>query len=296
MFKGIIGHEPVKTFLEKSIATDRVAHAYLFLGPAHTGKMTIARVFAEALLRKEDSLTHTLETHPDVTFTSREIDEKTGKLKSELTIDQIRELNTRISHTALFPSWKIAIVEYADTMNKHTANALLKTLEEPKGKTIIILLVSDLQRILPTIRSRSQLIRFRLVARDTLVHGLMAQGADRHQAEKLAALADGRPGMAIRFFEDPNLYKEWKEALGERSQLFSKPLYARLRWIDEHIKKIKTEKLTQEFYLWRTVLREKMLADVESPQPRRALRRLEEAETATRHHVDSRLAFQYFLS
>jgi len=306
MFEEIIGHEKIKEFFEKSIANNRLAHAYLFIGPHNVGKKTFARFLAKELLSQKIEL----EAHPDVTIISRICDEKTGKPKLEIAVDQIRELNTRLSHTALFPSWKIAIIEDADTMSTQTANALLKTLEEPKGKTLIILLASNEQRILPTIKSRTQSIRFSLVKQGELVGTLLKKGYDDNEARKLSSLALGRPGIALSFADNPETYNQWKEALKTRAILLSDPEYMRLRWIDKNTKGLKPEDMERELYAWRIVLRDALLAGlgidenrvleesgkVNFKQVYKSLTRLTKTEDALRQHVDPRLAFQYFLT
>lgn len=311
MFESIIGHEAVRTFLERSIHNDRIAHAYLFLGPLQVGKMTVARAFLEALLHDGKGKPHPLEVHPDVTFVSRPIDEKTDQLKTAITILQIRELRERLAYSSLFPSYKIAIIRDAEAMTIEAANALLKTLEEPRGKTVMILLATDLRTIPETIRSRVQLVRFGLVPRRTLEAGLLARRALRGDAARLARIANGRPGRAIRFLEDPALFKEMIEAVEERRALIPSPIYTRLHWIDKNAKGLKADALGHELTLWRTILRDELLASLgvseltvfEDRIERQmsdvncqlSLSRLAESEAAARHHIDPRLALEHFL-
>lgn len=306
MFEKIIGHSAVKRFLEQSIATARVSHAYLFLGPGRVGKMTLARAFASILLNQEDK---SLDTHPDVTVVKRIIDEKTDVLKQVITTEQMHGLRERLAQSALLPGWKIAMIEGAETMTIEGANALLKTLEEPRGKTIIILIAQDARFIPETIRSRCQVVRFGLVPRQELEAGLQSLGASKSEAEKISRLARGRPGEAVNMFKDPEVLTQRLQNLKDRSKLLGEPAYRRRQWIEKQVKNKKGEALHEEYALWREILRDALLCrlgiaelatnemknvtEERSANMTRALRRLAEAEDATRHHVDSRLALEH---
>lgn len=299
MFEGVIGHERVKNFLGQSLATGRVAHAYLFLGPRGVGKMTVARAFAETLLHGEKKSAHALETHPDVTFVSRLNDEKKDIKKTAITIEQIRELRERLSYSSLLPGWKIAIVDEAETMTIEAANALLKTLEEPRGKTVIMLIATDLRRVPQTVQSRTQVIRFGLVPRQVLERELVAQGVSQKRAVAVSQIAAGHPGLALMLGQDEDAFDELQNALTERQALLRQPIYRRLQWAEVRAKK-KVD-LEDELRLWRNLLRDELVraldaADLQVTSYKlQALRRLMESEDALRHHVDRRLVLEHFL-
>ncbi len=313
MFEQIIGHKNVCTFLAGAIKTGRVAHAYLFLGPAQVGKETVARAFAEALLHGDGIEHRSLLTHPDVTLVSRPTDEKTGEPKAAITIDQIRAFRERLGYSSLFASWKIAFIRDAETLTAEAANALLKTLEEPRGKTVIILIAARARLIPATIRSRTQLVRFSLVRRNELEVALKHRGAGPHDAERLSRIASGRPGSALALLEDPRALEEHLASIRERQEVLRGPVYARIRWTEAEMKGQKAGALTREIALWRGILRDALLRAVGAPElvsfeggevrerpPAlsgivRDLDRLEAARAAVRHHVDARLALEYFL-
>ncbi|MCG2809124.1 MAG: AAA family ATPase, partial [Candidatus Portnoybacteria bacterium] len=157
----IIGHQRVLKFLKKSIEHERLSHAYLFSGPAHLGKKAVASEFVKMLTGIEISET----VHPDILIIEPQIIEKEGVQKEmEIGIPQIREAQRRISLFACQSSHKIAIINQADRMTREASNCLLKTLEEPTGGTVLILITSSFQSLLPTIVSRCQLINFLPVA------------------------------------------------------------------------------------------------------------------------------------
>ncbi len=148
----IIGHQHIINYLKKSIEKNRISHAYLFTGPEQAEKKKMALWFAEFLGCKK----------PDITEIS------VSENKKEISIEQIRELRRYLSLSPHSSPYKIAIIEEAENMNSESVNALLKTLEEPKGKTILIL-ISNISSALPdTIISRCEEIKFRTGSLDKL--------------------------------------------------------------------------------------------------------------------------------
>ncbi|MCG3176251.1 MAG: hypothetical protein MOGMAGMI_01197 [Candidatus Omnitrophica bacterium] len=157
----------VVSALKSALGSGRLAHALLFLGPRGTGRRAAARELAKAVFcpqRTED-----LEpcdtcgscrlvdagAHPD--YQLIEPDEETNNIK----IEPVRELIARSGLRPLQAPAKVFVIAEAERMNEYAQNALLKTLEEPPGATHIVLLASAAEGLLPTIRSRAQLVRFR---------------------------------------------------------------------------------------------------------------------------------------
>lgn len=295
MFPSIIGHRKVCEFLERSIIADRVAHAYLFLGPAQVGKMAVARAFAETLLGSGVTPSRSLESNPDVTLVGRLIEDDI--MKTMISVDQVRELRERLSYSSFLPSYKIAIIDDAHTMTIEAANALLKTLEEPRGRTVIILIASDARHIPETVRSRSQLIRFGLVSDRVIDDALRKRGAHAKDAGAFVELAHGRPGVALEFLASPETFAELTIAIAERVAMRGRPLHARLRWVETTRKRWTHDDVAHEFSLWRALLRFELLEHLDSPRAAlSAIKRLSTAEDALRHHGDPRLALEHFLT
>ncbi len=193
---GLIGHSAALNVLNRALESGRLAHAYLLVGPEGAGKVTVARKFASMLLGVSAP-----ETHPDFTFVERERDAKTGKPHAAILLDQVQALTNRLSLAPMMGGWRVAILDGAQLLNKESANALLKTLEEPHPKTMLLLTATSAEEVMATIRSRCQLLRFHRVATAEITVALRARGTEHDHAELYARLADGRPGAAISFAE-----------------------------------------------------------------------------------------------
>lgn len=225
-----MGNDHVVSFLSRTLATDQVSGSYIFVGPDDLGKTTVASYFAYSLLcqnrgkggplpcgtcpscrqhklglspGEEDSLAS---IHADLHVVKREKDKK------NLSIDQIRELIAELSLSSFLNSYKIGIIKHADSLSEEAGNSLLKTLEEPRDKVVVILIATELANLPQTIVSRSQVLRFRSVPNDTIYQYLIKEhNASRSQAKNLARLSLGRPALAVKFFEDKEFYDSYVE-------------------------------------------------------------------------------------
>jgi DNA polymerase-3 subunit delta' len=195
---GLIGNQDVVDVLKRAVSSGRLAHAYLFVGAEGAGKVTVARRFATHLLGVNN-----LDTHPDFTFVERERDAKTGKLHAAIALEQVQALTGRLSRGALMNGWRVAILDGAQLLNKESANALLKTLEEPHEKTMLLLTATSTDDVLATIRSRCQVIRFARVAGAEISGALVRRGITPAQADLFARVSGGRPGIAVSYAQDP---------------------------------------------------------------------------------------------
>ncbi len=219
----MIGHEDIVSLLRRSIEGDRVSHAYLFAGPSGVGKATLARGFARALIcQAADRPDPTVPcgtclacrkiergVHPDVQRLDLEIQAKLGLSRSSqqtsLTIDSIRQLAADAALKPMEASRRMIIVDDAETMQTVAQEALLKTLEEPPPSVLLMLLADDAGVLLPTIRSRCQVIHVCPVPAPVIAEALVATGIDAVQAHEVAALSSGRPGWALRASQDQAL-------------------------------------------------------------------------------------------
>ena len=212
IFARIIGHERQKSILRRALSGGRLAHAYLFAGPEGVGKRLMALALARALFCPngdgcgECAACRKLEhrNHPDL-----HVLEPDG---NSIKIEQIRTLQHDLSLRPFEASCKVCLIEAADLMTTAAANALLKTLEEPRGDTLLILLSSHPQRLLETIRSRCQLLQFTRQPQELIRATLQTQlGVDDAEAHVLAALAEGSFKKA--FGKDRQLYLEERRTL-----------------------------------------------------------------------------------
>jgi DNA polymerase-3 subunit delta' len=256
MNQEIIGHEKVLSFLEKSLKNGQLSHAYLFVGPEGVGRAAVAEWLIKKVLGPSGL------SHPDVSVVKRLVDEKTDKIKSEIVVRQIRELRERLAMSGFLGGRKFAFIEEADALNVEAANALLKTLEEPTSDTTLILSALSSDRLLPTIVSRCQIIRFTPVAREKISRVLIERGVPRAEAEALAALSAGRPGYALRLLHDEEARSLEETSVRQFIEVASAPAAARLAraaaWLpkDEANKKEQIKSLLDR---WEWLLRDVLL-------------------------------------
>jgi len=196
---GIIGHQKIIHFLKKSLEVNRLAHAYLFYGQESLGKTTVAEKFAEVLLKRPEAVATDL------------YKVETLEGKKDIAIEQIREWRSSLQLKPLHQGYKVGLIYGAEKLNKQSANALLKTLEEPTPQTVIILITSAWDRILPTIISRSQLIRFSPVNNQEIEEGLLAKNYPSIKVKNIVNLTGGYPGQIINFLENEEDFLEYQK-------------------------------------------------------------------------------------
>ncbi len=213
-FGRIIGQDTAKRVLLRAAHEAEPGQAYLFLGLEGTGKTTTAWEFAKALNCEDPTEEGACEkcaicraiehgNFPDIRLWS------TSKKSQTTTIESMREMRDLASFKPMRGKWSVNIIERADTLNEEAANCILKLLEEPPPYLINILLYRNAASILPTIRSRCQLVRFEQVNTDLLATVLVENyGQPREQAEFLASYSQGRPGIAIRLIDDEDFRKK----------------------------------------------------------------------------------------
>ncbi|MGD8327641.1 MAG: AAA family ATPase, partial [Sphingomonadales bacterium] len=163
-FEPLLGYDEAERLFLDALNSDRLHHAWLLTGPKGIGKATFAYRLSALLLSDStngdiDELHPAIrllrnEAHPDLRILKRGIDPKTGKLKSEISVADIRVLQGFLGSTAAQGGWRIIIIDAADDLNRNAANALLKILEEPPKKVAFFLISHAPGRLLPTIRSR----------------------------------------------------------------------------------------------------------------------------------------------
>jgi DNA polymerase III subunit delta' len=183
---------------------DALPHALLLCGSRGLGKRDFLRRFVRGLLCQHPSdgeacgicrscLLLDAGTHPDYVSLSYGL-RKDGVQRSEIVVDQIRELSARLATSSQFGGWQIASIDPADAMNAAAANALLKTLEEPASQTMLILLADESWRMPATIRSRCQRIDFQLPEQEMSLAWLQEAGV--RDAQTALTAAGGNPGLA----------------------------------------------------------------------------------------------------
>ncbi len=200
-FHDILGHDRPVAILKRALAQGTLAHAYLFSGEAGIGKKMTALALAAALhcgdLRENSGCGVCPSCRAAATLNHPDVHVVTGD-GGEIKIDQIRQVQADLALKPFQGEKKVLIVDGAEDMNPASANAFLKTLEEPPGDTLIVLISSMPQGLLPTIRSRCQEIRFHPLSRRTLAQALvLRRGLSEADAWFVAALAQGSMGRGL---------------------------------------------------------------------------------------------------
>jgi len=190
-FSRIIGHGRIVSLLRRSLETGKLSHAYLFDGIDGTGMKDTALALVEAVFcNGTDGCGECISCqkvaglrHPDLHLVQPD--------GAFIKIDQIRNLQKELSFRPYEARKKACIIEDAERMNPSAANAFLKTLEEPPGEALLILLTSHAESLLPTIRSRCQHLRFAALPTETIEAHLRESGAEPDPSRVAAALAGG---------------------------------------------------------------------------------------------------------
>jgi len=205
----LIGQDaPAAEFVEAA-TSGRLHHAWLLTGPRGVGKATFAWAAARWLLSdapgpdlsipEDDPAARRLRalSEPRLALVRRAWDDKTNRLKTVITVDEIRKLATFFQLTAMDGGRRVVIIDPADELNPQAANALLKMLEEPPRDAILFLIAHQPARLLPTIRSRCRTLRLSPLEPEAMAEVLADLGAEG-DATRLAALSEGSVGEALR--------------------------------------------------------------------------------------------------
>jgi DNA polymerase-3 subunit delta' len=265
----LIGHQRIWNFLTQSTKNGRLAHAYLFVGASQVGKRTLALNFAKWLLCQEkkkglpcDKCRSCLDIkknqNPDVFFLTPRQEEKKGVVKThEIGIDEIKALQHQLSLFTFSAFLKIAIIDSIEFLTHEAANSFLKTLEEPRKKTLIILISSNWQAILPTIISRCQLIKFLSVSDKEIIEGISPLVKTGIDFEKIARFSANRPGRAIELINQPEILEQRQK----NKESFKRIQKADLFWRWELVKQLSQDVgLSQRFLSqWSLWLRDRIL-------------------------------------
>ncbi len=244
-----IGHGRIRSFLRMA-AAGRRHHAYLFSGPDHLGKDTVARAFVGTVFGREVEEWTSLATHPD--FALLELSPE----KKNISVELMRGFLRHFRSTSLFGGVKIGVVRGAQDLSVVASNALLKTLEEPPGNALLLLIASDAARIPATVMSRCQTLCFLPVSRYDLTSGLETRGISGPEAEDLACLSYGRPGIALGLAHDPELRTAYEQTVHAFLELIGAPLSERIARIARITDGADPAALAILLDVWGTVLRD----------------------------------------
>ncbi|MFH1111654.1 MAG: AAA family ATPase [Patescibacteria group bacterium] len=196
MLTKVIGHELAQNYLLNSLKSNNLTHAYLFTGHRGVGKTTLVKFFIEHLFKTQRDLA--FESNPDILWI------KQNEGKKDIIIDQIREIIDFIKLKSWVGNFRIVVVEGADKLNQEASNALLKTLEEPLPRSILILITNNLHKLLPTIISRCQVINLTPVNENLMRGWLAKENLPKKEVENIIHLSQGNPGRAWDAIKNKN--------------------------------------------------------------------------------------------
>jgi DNA polymerase III subunit delta' len=215
----LLGHDAAEKTMLAAQQSGRLHHAWLLAGPRGIGKATLAWRFARFLLSGEGESSlfggrpESLEvatdapgralvdarSHPDLFHLRRTLNPDTGRMRAEIAVDDVRELGAFMHMTPAMGKWRVAIVDAADEMNRNSANAVLKILEEPPPNAVLLMVAHAPGRLLPTIRSRCRRLALQPLT-DEIVMRLLGDYAPNVKAEEsavVARLSEGSIGRAL---------------------------------------------------------------------------------------------------
>ncbi|MFC2005581.1 ATP-binding protein [Chloroflexota bacterium] len=268
----VIGQTRALSLLQRSLETGSLAHAYLFVGPAHVGKMTLALNLAQALnceaaeppcgkcasCQKVASAKH---ADVQIIGLSHNADSAEAKSRVEISIDHIRQ----IQHSASLPpfegKYKVFIIDEAELLSNEAANCFLKTLEEPIGKVVFMLLTANEQLLPMTVLSRCQRLELLPLA-STEVEAALSSSWDiePQKAKLLARLSHGCLGWAVSAAIDDSLFQQRAEYLDELLDIISADCEERFAYAAQLVAKFSQnrglvwERLNLWLNFWRDIL------------------------------------------
>lgn len=263
---GIVGHDWAVASLRRGLLNGRIRHAYMIVGSAGLGKMTLARAFAMALNCEEEAEARrpcrqcrscrAIGRGADPDLIVVESDES-GRIK----IDTLREMMRLLALKPYASRYRVAILDDFDQVMPQAQDALLKTLEEPAAHAVLILLAQAHERILPTIRSRAQVIPLRPLPLETVRAELIRRGGEDERAALIARLSGGRMGWALTAMRDEAALDGRETALDRLSKTVTGSRLERVRLADEISREATGDKkqLRMMLEIWQTFWRDVLL-------------------------------------
>ena len=246
----LVGHDDAEKTMLAAQQSGRLHHAWLLTGPRGIGKATLAWRFARFLLCGQqqgglfgdgpESLDVAADapgralvdarSHPDLFHLRRSLNPDTGRMRAEIAVDDVRGLGAFMHMTPAMGKWRVAIVDSADEMNRNSANAILKILEEPPPNAVLLIVAHAPGRLLPTIRSRCRRLALQPLTDETVVRllGDLAPDTKPEEGIALAHLAEGSIGRALELSGAGSLelYREMVEVLATLPELDMPRLHA----------------------------------------------------------------------
>lgn len=218
----LVGHDEAMREIKTAFASGRMHHAWLLTGIEGIGKATLAKHIAGFVLAGAEKLV-AAETHPDMLIIRRPTDDKTGEQKNIIPVDEALKVSTFLRKTATHGGWRVVIIDDAHALNRNAQNAILKIIEEPPPRTLILITVTTPGALLPTIRSRCRVLPLAPLEpahMHTILHTSAPQ-LSTDDAKALIDLSGGSIGFALKILRSEvlPLYRETLAILDGLPQL-----------------------------------------------------------------------------
>lgn len=275
-FSNVAGHDNAKKLLLAALKNERIAHGYLFIGVEKLGKFLLAKEFAKSLSCQNGASGNACgicskckgienEADPDVLFinsSKNRILDKEGEASKIIPVGEIRALE---HHLSLFPynsKYKIAIIDEAHKFTEQAINAFLKTLEEPRGNSIIILVADESKFLLKTLISRTQTIRFWPLKNEIIESFLASRGATAEKAKAIGAISSGKPGLAMDFLKNEDKIGDYYKNEEFFWNFFASNLSEKMIFLENLSKREEAgEKIKDVLQFWLLCSRKKILEE-----------------------------------
>ncbi len=256
----LIGHQTQWQFLIKSFQAKRLSHAFLFFGERKLGKKTFAFEFAKFLncenpcsnqqpcQKCQSCQSIKKKYNPDLIFIKPQ--------KKEIQIAQIRELCQKLYLKPYNSPFKVLVLDKAHQLNAPSQHCFLKTLEEPTDNSILILITEHPEKLLPTILSRTQKIKFVPLSAFEIKEYLEKNSKlSTNLVQKIIWLSEGKPGLVIDFLSNPQKLKNYEEKLTEINKICQLPLWLKFEYAKKNSKKSHQE-IREILNIWLKYFRE----------------------------------------
>ena len=213
----LLGHDAAIEQIVATYQSSRMPQAWLIHGIAGIGKATLAYHIANYVMSDGRNLPGKLnaehpvarlisaEAHPDLFVLQRPIDDKTGERKDSIAVEDARKIAPFLHRTATQGGWRVAIIDEAHTLNRHGQNAILKVIEEPPPRCLILITVTTPGSLLPTIRSRCRTLPLQPLANGTIRAILSRLSEGDEIDERIVDLAGGSVGFALKLLNSDSL-------------------------------------------------------------------------------------------
>jgi len=262
----MLGNEWAVDLLKSHLVGENLRHAYLFTGPKGVGKRTLALRFVQALNCtspihpgepcRQCRLCKQIDQgqYPDLAIVQSE------EMGGKLVVDQVRDLQRSLSLAPYQSKYRVALLLNFEAANQSASNALLKTLEEPPPHVILVLTAQSSDLLLPTVVSRCEVLRLRALPIINITDFLLTHGqAKPEQAELLAHLSDGCPGLAIAWMQNPQALAQRSIWLNEHLALLAGNRVSRFAYTEKLYKTREKPVISEILHVWLSLWRDVFL-------------------------------------